>query len=82
MNLIVSQEKLEQNRKNALLKEATRNNYKKQRDLKEICILCTIGLVLILIMTWVLHVSIDLKQKGIKGCMENGYSYEYCIEHS
>ena len=82
INLIVSQEKLEQNRKNALLKEATRKNYKEQKDLKETCMFAIIGLALILIMAWVLHISIDLKQKGIQGCMENGYSESYCIQHS
>lgn len=82
INLIVSQEKLEQNRKNALLKDATNKNYEQQKDLARTCMFAIIGLALILVMAWVLHITNDLKQKGIQGCMENGYSYSYCIEHS
>lgn len=82
MELIVSQEKLEQNRRNTLLKDATKVNKRKLKQLNDVCIYSMIALALILIMAWVLHITFDLKNEGIKGCMENGYSYSYCIEHS
>lgn len=82
INLIVSQEKLKQNRKNALLKEATKRNYKKQQKIKKICIGIAIGLAIAYFIGLILLFEIKLKQKGIQGCMENGYSYNYCVEHS
>lgn len=82
MDLIVSQEKLEQNRKNALLKEATKNNYKKQQKIKKLCIGIAIGLIIAYFIGLALMFEIKLKKQGIQGCMENGYSYSYCIEHS
>ncbi len=38
-------------------------------------------IVLILFITLVIF-NYKLKQRGIQGCLENGYSYEYCIVHS
>ena len=38
-------------------------------------------IVLILFITLIIF-NYKLKQHGIQGCLENGYSYEYCIVHS
>lgn len=89
IKLIVSQEKLEENRRNQLLKDrnrllkyATKKNYEKQEKIVGIVKKTIAILLLTMLMIWGLYLGQSLKQKGIKGCMENGYSESYCIQHS
>jgi len=79
INLIVSQEKLEQNKINKLLQQKTRKNYKSyEYNIKRILISLMAVLIFILNL-WLLG---TISEKGVKGCMENGYSESYCIQHS
>lgn len=82
IKLIVSQEKLEENRRNTLLKDETRRNNKKLIVIRNISTYIVLILILFLTFTWLLNINFGLKQKGIKGCIENGYSETYCIQHS
>jgi len=38
--------------------------------------------LVILILVALIKISINLKKIGVEGCLSNGYSYTYCIEHS
>ena len=80
--LIVSKEKLEQNRKNQLLKDESRKEKRKQELLNTLCINIVIWLILILVVIWGIVIAGELQREGIRGCMENGYTYDYCVEHS
>ena len=78
MNLIVSQEKLEQNRKNALLKL----NYKEQEKLRNICIFMTIMSIVIFALACIICINMNLKKQGYENCLEQGYEVNYCLKHS
>lgn len=82
IELIVSKEKMEQNRKNQLLKDETRKLEKKQLFVKNVCIEIVFILILALMIIWACHFNSQIRTEAIKGCMENGYSYTYCVEHS
>ncbi len=82
IELIVSKEKMEQNRKNQLLKDEVKKLEKKQLFVKNVCIEIVILLISALIVIWLYHFNSQIRTEAIKGCMENGYSYTYCVEHS
>jgi hypothetical protein len=82
MELIVSQEKLEQNRKNALLKEATKQNYAEQDKLRNICLFMTMMTIIIFALAMVVCINANLKKKGYENCLEQGYDVNYCLKHS
>ena len=54
---------------------------KKKRVLKN-WVKVLLKIIYILLIIFLFHACFKLKERGIKGCMENGYSYEYCVEHS
>ena len=82
LDLIVSQEKLEQNRKNALLKEASKYYKNKQNELRAVCTYSILALTLILAMAWVLNIGMNLKKTGYHNCMETMNDQAYCLKNS
>ena len=38
--------------------------------------------LVLLILAILIIININLKNIGVEGCLSNGYSYTYCIEHS
>lgn len=82
LDLIVSQEKLNQNRKNALLKEATKNNYAEQERLRNACIFMSVMSIAIFILAMVVCINANLKKQGYENCLEQGYDVNYCLKHS
>lgn len=82
MELIVSQEKLNQNRKNALLKEATKNNYKEQERLRKACIFMAMMSIAIFILAMIVCINANAKRTGYENCLEQGYDVNYCLKHS
>ena len=80
--LIVSREKLEQNRKNELMKDEIKKDKAKQIKLRNVCTeIIFIGLLTLIIM-WAAYLNSKIQNEAIEGCLENGYSYTYCVEHS
>ena len=82
MELIVSQEKLNQNRKNTLLKEATKENYAEQERLRKTCIFMAIMSIAIFMLAMVVCINANLKKQGYENCLEQGYEVNYCLKHS
>ncbi len=82
MELIISQEKLEQNRKNALLKEATKENYKEQERLRNACIFMALTSMAIFILAILVCINANLKKQGYENCLEQGYDVNYCLKNS
>ena len=80
--LIVSKEKLEQSRHHELLKDGIREEKRKQQLLTIVCVNIVVWLTLILALIWIAAIGGAVQRIGIRGCMENGYSYDYCVEHS
>lgn len=74
--------KLEQNRNNARLMQKVKEADKKQQEIKKGSYTIVKIALLIYILIVGLCVCNTLKNKGIQGCMENGYEYVYCVEHS
>lgn len=82
LDLIVSQEKLNQNRKNTLLKEATKNNYKEQERLRNVCIFMAVMTIIIFILAIIVCINANLKKQGYENCLEQGYDVNYCLKNS
>jgi len=82
MELIVSQEKLNQNRKNTLLKDATNRNYAKQERLRNVCIFMSVMTIVIFILAMVVCINANAKRTGYENCLEQGYEVNYCLKHS
>lgn len=82
MELIISQEKLNQNRKNALLKEATKNNYKEQERLRKTCIFMAMMSIVIFVLAMMVCINANMKKTGYENCLEQGYEVNYCLKHS
>lgn len=75
IELIIPEGKLIKSRIKELKKEKQRKNKK--------IIQCSILIILNLILVFMIIISLSkLTEKGINGCLENGYSYSYCISHS
>lgn len=79
IKLIVSQEKLEQNRKNQILKDETKKNYERMNK-------TTKGIITIAVLTltilWLGYAGMNMKEEAYNNCMENGYSQSYCLKNS
>ena len=82
INLIVSQEKLQENRKNALLKDATKRNYAKQDNLRNFCIFMGIMSIAIFVLAMIVCINVNMKKTGYENCLEQGYEVNYCLKHS
>ena len=82
MELIVSQEKLNQNRKNTLLKDATKENYAEQERLRKTCIFMAIMSIVIFALAMVVCINTNAKRTGYENCLEQGYEVNYCLKHS
>ena len=82
MELIVSQEKLNQNRKNTLLKDASKENYAKQDNLRKTCIFMGIMSIAIFILAMIVCINANTKRTGYENCLEQGYEVNYCLKHS
>lgn len=82
INLIVSQEKLQENRKNALLKDATKENYKEQEKLINACIFMAITSIAIFILAMIVCINANAKRTGYENCLEQGYEVNYCLKNS
>ena len=67
----------------AFLKNRARAIKKEQKmKQKKLFVELTAAAVVIIMMVLLISACMNLKQKGIQGCLENGYSYGYCLEHS
>lgn len=89
LDLIVSQEKLNQNRKKTLendriknIKKATKENYAEQERLRNACIFITMMSIAIFILAMVVCINANLKKQGYENCLEQGYDVNYCLKHS
>lgn len=82
INLIVSQRKLEENRRNQLLKDTTKKNYKRQEKIVNIAKQTIVILLLVMLMIWGLYLGQSLKKTGYTNCINNGYSEAYCLKNS
>ena len=89
IKLIVSQEKLQQNRIKTLendrikcIKKATKKNYKRQEKIVNIAKQTIAILLLVMLMIWGLYLGQNLKKTGYTNCIDNGYSEAYCLKNS
>ena len=82
MELIISQEQFKQNQINGRRIREIKTNKKEQKRIERVSKQIIVGCLLGIALLWILYASATLKNKGIQGCMSNGYSYNYCIEHS
>ena len=82
MELIVSQEKLNQNRKNTLLKDETKRLKAEQNKLNKICIYTMIALVIVVALAWGIHFIGKATEEARNNCLEQGYTMNYCLKHS
>ena len=82
INLIVSQEKLQENRKNAFLKDATKRNYAKQDNLRNVCIFMGMMSIAIFILAMIVCINANAKRTGYEKCLKQGYEVNYCLKHS
>lgn len=82
MNLIVSQEKLEENRKNQILKDKAKENYKKQLRNKRIAFGIVIGLIVAYFVGLIIISDLKATKEARDNCLKNGYSYAYCLRNS
>lgn len=79
IDLIIPQGAFLKSRARAIKKD---NRKKRIRILKKILPTIAGLILLITILVLLLILNFKLKNHGIQGCLENGYSYAYCIEHS
>ena len=54
---------------------------KKKRVLKN-WVKILIKIIYILFIIILFQIAFKLKESGVNGCLDNGYSFEYCIKHS
>ncbi len=67
----------------AFLKNKARAIEKEQKQKRMRIIQYTIMISLLFILMLVMLIgAAKLKKQGIEGCLSNGYSYNYCVEHS
>ena len=93
MKLIVSQEKLEENRKNQmlknkvreknqLLKNKARENYQKQLKTKRIAFGIVVGLIVAYFVGLIIISDLKATKQARDNCLKNGYSMAYCLKNS
>lgn len=75
MDLIVSQEKLQESRKKELLKEKKRNIEKE---------IVALGIIIVIISTLIIGYNMfgSKIEEARNNCMAQGYSESYCLKHS
>ena len=89
INLIICQEKLEENRRNQLLKDrnqllkdATKENYKKQEATNTLLKNIIMIVLMLMIVVWGLKVNQAMKTRAYNNCIANGYEESYCLKNS
>ena len=75
IDLIIPEGVFLKNKARAIEKE------QKQKRMRIIQYTIMISLLFILMLVMLIGAA-KLKKQGIEGCLSNGYSYNYCVEHS
>ena len=75
IDLIITQGQFMKNKARALKKA-------KEQKIKELLVRTITVSVAVILLVILIGVNNKLTSKGLNGCLENGYSYDYCINHN